>query len=169
MLTPNQYRRIIGYSYLWYILLITPVSLIHEIGHAAICSANGYHFAIWLDFRGGHSLCYGTLENDLIMGSMGGIFGLITSFGILGFWYHFSKRLVSIAAVALAIMLDQGLKIILEGFLPILYSAGRFDLFITILQIISVAIFALYLARKVGLELDNNSCCYLTRESRLGI
>lgn len=103
------------------------------------------------------------------MCAMGGIFGLITSFGILGFWYYFSKRLVPIAAVALAIRLDQSLKIILEGFFPTLYSAGRFDLFKTILQIISVAIFAIYLARRVRIEDDNNSRHYLTQESRLGI
>jgi hypothetical protein len=63
-------------------------------------------------------------------------------------------------------MLDLGLKIILEGFLPALYSAGRFDLLITILQIISVGVFAIYLTKKPKLE-DNNRC-YLPRESRLG-
>ncbi len=163
----TEYRRVIGYSYLLYIVLITPVTLIHELGHTAICSANGYHFAIWLDLRGGHSLCYGTSDNSLIMGAMGGIFGLMASSGILAFWYYFSKRVVSIAAVALALMLDQGLKIILEGFLPTLYSAGMFDLFITILQIVSLAIFAIYLARK--LRVEDESRRYLTRESRLGI
>jgi hypothetical protein len=77
---------------------------------------------MWLDFRGAPPLCCGPPENGVILCAMEGIFGLITSFGILGFWYYFSKRLVSIAAVALAIMLDQSLKIILEGFLPTQYS-----------------------------------------------
>lgn len=162
----NEYRRIVGYSYLLYIILTIPISLIHELGHTLICSANGYHFDIWLDLRGGHSLCYGISGNNLIMGALGGVFGLLASSGILTFWYYFHKRVLPIAAVALALMLDQGLKIILEGFLPTLYSAGRFDLLITILQIISAGVFAIYLARKLRLEDDSRS--YLPRESRLG-
>jgi hypothetical protein len=74
---------------------------------------------------------------------------------------------VPIAAVAQALMLDQGTKILLEGFLPRLYSAGKFDLLITILQIISVAVFAIYFARKLRREDDSRN--YLSRESRLGI
>ncbi len=70
-----------------------------------------------------------------------------------------------IAALATALMLEQGLKIILEGFLPTLYSAGRFDLLITILQIISVGVFAIYLTKKLRLEDDNRR--YLPREPRL--
>jgi len=112
-------------------------------------------------------MLYGVSGNNLIMGAMGGAFGLLASSGILAFWYYYSKRLVPIAAVALALMLDQGLKIILEGFLPTPYSAGRFDLLITILQIISVGLFAIYLARKLRLEYDSRR--YLPRESRLGI
>ena len=145
----NEYRRLIGYSYLLYILLIIPLSLVHEFGHTAVCVASGFEFHIWLDFRGGHSICYGIFENNLVSGAMGGIFGLLASLGMLGIWYYFfSKRLVALAVVSLAFALDQGLKIILEGFLPRLYSAGTFDLFITILQIISVALFAIYFARE---------------------
>jgi hypothetical protein len=163
----NEYRRIIGYSYLLYIVLIIPVSLLHELGHVAICSANGYQFDMWLDLRGGHSLCYGLLGDDLVMGAMGGIFGLLASLGILAYWHYFCKKAVPIAAVALALMLDQGIKILLEGFLPGLYSAGRFDLLITIVQIISVAVFAIYFTR--SLRREDDSSRYLTRESKLGV
>ncbi len=144
----NEYRRVIGYSYLLYIVVIVPVSLIHELGHTAICSAGGYHFRIWLDFRGGHSICYGILGDNSVIAAMGGIFGLIASLGILAIWYFFSKQLTPLAVVGLALALDQGLKIILEVFSQRLYSAGMFDLLITILQIISVALFAIYFARK---------------------
>jgi hypothetical protein len=144
----NEYRRIIGYSYLLYIVVIIPVSLFHELGHTVVCSASGYQFQIWLDLRGGHSICYGTFGNNLIISAMGGIFGLIASLGILAIWYYFSRRFVPLAVVGLALALDQGLKIILEVFLPKLYSAGMFDLPITILQIMSVALFAIYFARK---------------------
>ena len=144
----NEYRRIIGYSYLIYILLIIPVSIFHEMGHVAVCSANGYQFRIWLDFSGGHSICYGILGNNLLIAAMGGIFGLIASLGILAIWYCFSKKLLPLAVVGLAFALDQGLKIILESFLPRLYLSGMFDISITILQIVSVALFAIYFTRK---------------------
>jgi hypothetical protein len=153
----NDYRRLIGYSYLLYVVLIIPLSLFHELGHTAVCVANGFQFHIWLDFRGGHSICYGIFENNLVAGVMGGIFGLAASLGILGIWYCFSKGFVALAVVSLAFALDQGLKIILEGFLPRLYSAGTFDLFITILQIISVALFAIYFAREQRQRSDHLS------------
>src|SRR5215210_2630309 len=85
----NEYRRVIGYSYLLYIIVIVPLSLIHEIGHTAICSAGGYQFRIWLDFRGGHSICYGILGDNSLIAAMGGIVGLIASLGILAIWYFF--------------------------------------------------------------------------------
>jgi glycerol-3-phosphate acyltransferase PlsY len=153
----NEYRRIIGYSYLLYIVLIIPVSLFHELGHTAICSVSGYQFDIWLDFRGGHSICYGIFDNYLVIGALGGIFGLLASLTIFAIWYCFSKRLVPLAVVGLALALDQGLKIILEIFLPKLYSAGMFDLLVTILQIISVALFAIYFARKQRQEVNRLS------------
>ncbi|HKI10096.1 MAG TPA: hypothetical protein VKA09_17025 [Nitrososphaeraceae archaeon] len=143
----NEYRRVIGYSYLLYIVVIVPVSLIHELGHTAVCSVGGCQFRIWLDFRGGHSICYGILGDNSVIAAMGGIFGLIASLGILAIWF-FYKQLTPLAVIGLALALDQGLKIILEVFLQRLYSAGVFDLLITILQILSVALFAIYFARK---------------------
>jgi hypothetical protein len=144
----NEYRRILGYSYLLYITLIIPISLIHELGHIAICSASGYQFGVWLDFRGGHSVCYDAFGNNQVMGLMGGIFGSLASLGILTLWYLFLKRLFPFAVVGLALLLDQSSKIILEGFFPRLYSSGNFDLLITISQVISVALFAFYFSRR---------------------
>ena len=160
----NEYRRIIGYSYLLYIILIIPVSLFHELGHTAVCVASGYQFHIWLDFRGGHSTCYGIFDNNFVIAAMGGIFGLLTSLGILAIWYCFSKKIVALAVVSLALALDQGLKIFLEVFLPRHYSAGMFDIIITILQIISVALFAIYFAREQRQGSDRLS---LSKELRL--
>jgi hypothetical protein len=165
MITLNEYRRIIGYSYLLYVLLIIPVSLFHELGHTVVCAASGYQFHISLDFRGGHSICYGIFNNNLVAAAMGGIFGLLTSLGILAIWYCFSKRFMALAVVSLAFALDQGLKIILEGFLPRLYSAGIFDLLITILQIISVALIAICFAKEQRLR--SNSPSSLIKEVRL--
>src|ERR671913_82186 len=83
----NEYRRVIGYSYLLYIALIIPVSLFHELGHTAICSLGGYQFDIWLDFRGGHSICYGIFGNNSVTDPLRGIFGLLAFLAILAMWY----------------------------------------------------------------------------------
>jgi hypothetical protein len=99
-------------------VVIVPISLLHELGHTAVCSVGGYQFRIWLDFRGGHSICYGILGNDPVIAAMGGIFGILTSLGILAIWYCFSKKIVALAVVSLALALDQGLKIFLEVFFP---------------------------------------------------
>ncbi len=160
----NEYRRILGYSYLLYIVFIIPVSLIHEVGHIAICWASGYQFEVWLDIRGGHSLCYEVFGNNQVMGVMGGIFGSLASLGILAVWYLSSKRLVPFAVVAFALLLDQGSKIILEGFFPRLYSDGNFDLLITISQVISVALFAVYFARR---QRPEGSQLYMPKQSKL--
>jgi hypothetical protein len=143
----NEFRRIIGYSYLLYVVLIIPVSLFHELGHAAVCSASGYTFSIWLDFRGGHSICYGVFNNTFLIGAMGGIFGLIAASVMFGVWY-LSGKFAPIAVVGSAFALDQGLKVILETAVPRLYAAGAFDLSITVLQILSVALFAVYFAKR---------------------
>jgi hypothetical protein len=160
----NEYRRILGYSYLLYLVFIIPVSLIHEVGHIAICWASGYQFDVWLDLRGGHSICYEEDGNNQIIGVMGGIFGSIASLGILVIWYLSPKRLVPFAVVASSLLVDQGSKIILEGFLPTLYSDGNFDLLITISQVISVALFAIYFARR---QRSEGSHLYMPKESKL--
>jgi hypothetical protein len=162
----NEYRRLIGYSYLIYVVLIIPVTVVHELGHTVVCSVSGYQFHIWIDFRGGHSICYGISSDNLVIGAMGGIFGLLGSLGVLTIWYLLSKRFLPLAVVGLALAVDQGLKIILEVFLPRLYSAGMFDLPITILQIISVALFALYFVRKQRPEVSPLS---VPKKQRLGI
>src|SRR5215212_2937716 len=102
----------------------------------------------WFALRLGINLEFGLTLWEAIPYAMGGIFGLIASLGILALWYFFSKRIIPLAAVGLALALDQGLKIILEVFLQRFYSAGMFDLLITVLQIISVALLAIYFARK---------------------
>ena len=145
-MSTNEYRRIIGYSYLLYTILIIPVSIFHELGHASVCSASGYRFHIWLDFRGGHSICYGSFKNGFLIGAMGGIFGLVAAAAMFGMWRL--SKFAPFAVAGAAFALDQGLKVILETLVPRIYAAGSFDLSITVLQISSVALFAIYFAKR---------------------
>jgi len=164
MITLNEYRRVIGYSYLLYILFVIPIGLVHELGHIAVCSANGFNFDVWLDFRGAHSLCFDVAGYNQVMAIMGGLFGSLASLGILAIWYAYSKRHTPLAVASLALLLDQGSKILLEGFFPKLYSSGNLDLFVTILQIVSVALFAIYLTSR---QKPGGSPLYAIGEERL--
>jgi len=139
-------RNIIIWSVVLYFALSIPVSLFHEMGHVLVCAAHGYNYAVSVDARGGHSICYGSPRNNLIYNAMGGVFGMIASAVIIAVW-AFGKRHYAILAVGLAYMVDQFAKIILEGFYIRLYLSGALDGYITALQIISWLGFMLYFAR----------------------
>jgi hypothetical protein len=138
-----SYRRILGFSFLLYIALIIPVSLFHELGHAIVCSAEGYSSQTWLDFRGAHLLCFGPTEKSALFNSIGGIFGLIASAVIIGLWLIIHK-FIPLLVVGLAYSVDQSAKIILEGFAFSLYASEKIDFQITLLQIISLVVTALF-------------------------
>ncbi len=139
-------RKVITWSVLLYLILLYPISLFHELGHAYECASNGLKYQIWLDGRGGHTICYGSPRNGLAYNTMGGIFGVIGSAVIIAIW-AFAKRHPAILVVGLAFLVDQFAKIILEGFYIRAYLSGALDVYITALQIISWLGFMLYFAR----------------------
>lgn len=139
-------RRVIRWSVILYIALLLPVSLLHESGHTLICSTSGYSYSLWLDGRGGHILCSGVPLDSITYGAMGGVFGIIGAIVIMAIWV--AKRHPAILVVALAYMVDQAAKLVLEAFFARLYVSGATDLFITALQIASWIGFMLYFARQ---------------------
>lgn len=147
-------RRIILFSVALYIALGFPVSLLHETGHVYICTADGYGYRVWVDFTGGHMLCFGLIEDNFVYNAMGGLFGLAGSAALV--ISYFATRHFALLAVGLAYAVDQGAKIILEGMYSSVYNSGGFDIYITILQVASWMGFMLYfagkshVARKIG-------------------
>lgn len=139
-------RRVIRWSVILYIALLLPVSLLHESGHALICSASGYSYSLWLDGRGGHILCSGVPLDSVTYGAMGGVFGIIGALAMMAVWV--AKRHPAILVVALAYMVDQAAKLVLEAFFARLYVSGATDLFVTTLQITSWIGFMMYFARR---------------------
>lgn len=130
----NRLRRIIGYSVILYLIIGIPLNLFHELGHASICAAEGFEFRIWLDVRGGHVVCFGSPQNEVMYGAFGGIFGLVASASIITVWLLNAAR-VQFLVVGLAFAFDQSAKIFLEAFATRLYVSGALDLPITIMQI----------------------------------
>ena len=139
-------RNVIIWSVVLYLILLLPISLFHELGHTSVCAANGIRYKIWLDGRGGHTVCFGNPRNGLAYNTMGGIFGVIASIAILIVWM-FAKRFYPILVVGLAYMIDQFVKIILEGYYTPIYISGMLDGYITAIQIISWLGLMLYFAQ----------------------
>lgn len=143
----TSYRRILGFSFLLYIALIIPMSLFHELGHALVCTLEGHSYTIWIDFRGTHLLCQGAVQNNAFFNAIGGIYGLIASGSMIVLWLAIHK-FVALLVVGLAYSVDQSAKIILEGFAMSSYASGKFDVFLTLLQLSSVIVLAFLVARK---------------------
>ena len=129
-----------------YFALSIPVSLLHELGHVYVCNANGFDYRIWVDTTGGHTVCFGEMQDSFAYNAMGGVFGLAGSAAIITVWM-LAKENYAILAVGLAYFVDQAAKIILEGLYTKVYVSGAIDGYITALQIASWLGFMLYFAR----------------------
>ena len=140
-------RGVIQWSVILYIALLLPISLLHESGHASVCSAEGFGYSLWLDGMGGHTLCAGVPANSIAYGAMGGIFGILGSGAIIAFW-ALVKRRPAILVVGLAFAADQFAKMILEGFFIRAYASGATDLFLTALQLVSWLGLTFYFAKR---------------------
>jgi hypothetical protein len=130
-----------------YIALLIPVSLLHETGHALVCSVSGFDYSLWIDGTGGHTVCAGAPGNSVAYGAMGGAFGLLGSAEIIGLWAAAKRRHPAVLVVGLAYAVDQSAKLILEGFFTPLYASGATDLFLTALQLASWIGLTIYFAR----------------------
>lgn len=140
-------RRVIQWSVILYIALLIPVSLLHETGHALVCSASGFDYSLWIDGTGGHMVCAGAPSNSVAYGAMGGVFGLLGSAAIIGFWAATKRKHPAVLVVGLAYAVDQSAKLILEGFFTPLYASGATDPFLTILQLASWIGLTIYFAK----------------------
>lgn len=129
-----------------YIGLGIPLSLLHETGHVYVCATNGYDYRVWVDFTGGHMLCFGMLEDNFVYNAMGGLFGLAGSAALI--IAYFAKKHYALLAVGLAYAVDQGAKMLLEGLYSSTYNSGAIDAYITALQVTSWLGFMFYFARK---------------------
>ncbi|HEX6067771.1 MAG TPA: hypothetical protein VFZ05_03125, partial [Nitrososphaera sp.] len=106
-------RRVILLSVALYIGLGIPISLLHETGHVYVCTTSGFDYRVWVDFTGGHMLCFGRLDDNFVYNAMGGLFGLAGSAALI--IAYFAKRHYALLVVGLAYAVDQGAKMLLEG------------------------------------------------------
>lgn len=62
-----------------------PVTYVHELGHAIVCSSEGLEYKIAVGINGGFTLCKGDLKNDFIYWMMGGTLATVVSLIPLAF------------------------------------------------------------------------------------
>lgn len=62
---------------------VTPAQVIHEAGHAAVCSYEGYQYEISMDAFGAYTICQGEVGENLLFRAFGGVFASLVFFGIL--------------------------------------------------------------------------------------
>ena len=139
-------RRFVFLSVVIYIAIGVPLSLFHELGHASVCAGEGHKFNLSFDIRGGHTLCYGAVVNDLAQRIMGPVFGFAAAAGI--YTLGRLKKWIPLLAVGGAFMVEQGAKFVIEGVFFRAYSAGAFDIAISIIQVGSWLGLIFYYLRK---------------------
>lgn len=141
-------RNLIQRSVLLYIVLLVPFTVLHEMGHILVCVASGFHYSLWIDGTGGHTICSGMPSNSVLYGAMGGIFGLLGSIAVISWWAVTKKTYQSAPLiVGLAYAVDQLAKVILEGFFTSVYTSGAADLSLTVLQLGSWIGLMIYFAK----------------------
>jgi len=95
------------------IILIIPMSYVHEIGHAIICSLEENEFHISVGVNGGSIVCIGQLENKILFYAFGGFFVTMVSLIPLTN-YSWVKRNSWILIVSLSFALAHGINAIVE-------------------------------------------------------
>jgi hypothetical protein len=139
--------KVIRWTVLLYIILVVPISLFHEYGHATVCAAAGDRYRIWVDFSGGHEECFNAGITRLFSyNTMGGVFGLVASGVIIAIGVGLNRQ-PAVLAVGLAYTIDQFTKVVLEGFFTLGYVYHRFDVLVTVIQVASWIGFMIYFAR----------------------
>ena len=147
MTKSNSMTKIVVFSVVLYIGLGIPLGLFHEVGHASVCALEGHQVRVWVDARGGHTLCNGQVQNELASSVMGPLFGVALASGVfmLGRW----RQWIPLMAVGAAFTVEQGVKVVLEGFYAPVYESGALDSPLLALQLVTWFGFIIYYLARI--------------------
>ena len=99
-------RRVMLWSVGLYLVLAILMSILHEIGHIAVCAADGHDYGIWVEARSGHMICFGTPETTFAYNALGSVFGLAGSAAMVVVWRLLMPEQLGMLAVGLAYAVD---------------------------------------------------------------
>ena len=113
----NQYQ-IVNYDILkkaslLMIILIIPMSYVHETGHAIICSLEENEFHLAVGINGGSLVCLGGLENKILFYAFGGLFATLVALAPL-VNFRWMKKNSWALIVSLSLAMGYGVNAIVE-------------------------------------------------------
>jgi len=146
-MSSNQYQ-IIDYDILkkatiLMIILIIPLSYVHETGHAIICTVEENEFHLSVGINGGSLVCLGELENKILFYSFGGLFAMLVALSpFVNFTWMKENRWALIASLSLAI--GHGINAIVETIFNSWYLQQTIEPII-LLNLVSISAYVLLL------------------------
>jgi hypothetical protein len=99
-------RRVILWSVALFLALAILMSILHGMGHIAVCAADGHDYRIWLGARSGHMICFGTPEATFAYNAIGSVFGLADTAAMVVVWRRVMPEQLGMLAVGLAYAID---------------------------------------------------------------
>lgn len=128
------------------IIFFLPINYIHEIGHAIACASEGKQFEITVTLFGSYLVCHGTVNNEMLFLSIGGLFAMSVSLIPIMLW-KYTKNHKSIIITSLSFSIGQGLNAMIEtlakdynggnSFWTIYINMVNFAVFVIILFVIN--------------------------------
>lgn len=70
-------KKIVAFSLLVLLVMVTPAMVFHESGHAIVCWANGAEYDMSVTAFGAYTICYGEVGDDIFYRAFGGLFASI--------------------------------------------------------------------------------------------
>jgi len=109
-------------------VLMPVFSVIHEMGHGALCFVNGNDFTWGLNLIGGAWLsCIGTIEDPTMFRLAGGLISALTASTVLILVLpHFSKKTGFISIALASIAATEYITALMEGFANDFYMNSGF-------------------------------------------
>ena len=116
---------------------------IHELGHAAYCSYEGYEYTIGINAMGGYTACYGDIEDEFRYESIGGATSAIVAGIISLFVWRWKPLWIAVATIAILQFINMIVESLFteqymsnDSFIPSMFGLMMFLVLITITTIV---------------------------------
>ena len=106
-------NRIVFRSLALLVIFFIPVTYVHELGHAMVCSAEGHEYKIAVGVNGGYTICSENLQNVVLYRMMGGTLATVVVILPLVHWQWIRKN-PSVLIVSLSFATGNAFNAIIE-------------------------------------------------------
>lgn len=137
----NAVIKLAAYSLLAYVASGLVVGVGHELGHVSVCILEGYNYRIALGENGFFMVCSSEVSRPWTMDLAGPVAGLGVALGLALVGKRFWLPLLIAGS---AYMVDQAIKVGIEGFWNSLYQSGSLIIILTVIQLVAFAVCLIY-------------------------